>query len=204
MMRQMLRIKPAALLAVCWLAALLNVGNVTAQEVRIGIIGLDTSHSIAFTKIINDPDDAAMAGFTVVAAYPQGSTTIASSYERIPRYTEAIQEMGVDVVDTIDTLLDAADAVLLLTNDGWPHLDQALTVIKAGKPLFIDKPVAGSLVDAVAIFDAARQAGVPVFSSSGLRFMTTAQAVRQGSIGTVVGADAFSPAPLEPAHPDLF
>lgn len=176
----------------------------TSQDVKIGIIGLDTSHSIAFTKIINNPDDADMAGFRVVAAYPQGSTTIASSYERIPRYTEEIQAMGVAVVGSIDALLDTADVVLLLTNDGWPHREQALAAIAAGKPLFIDKPIAGSLADAITIFDAAQEAGVPVFSSSGLRFMTTAQAVRQGSIGTVIGADTYSPAPVEPSHPDLF
>jgi hypothetical protein len=196
------------LLTTFWLAPLLGVSDaaaqVASQEIRIGIIGLDTSHSIAFTKILNDPDAADMAGFRVVAAYPQGSTTIASSRERIPQYTEEIQALGVEVVGALDTLLRKVDVVLLLTNDGWPHLDQALSVIEAGKPLFIDKPVAGSLVDAVTIFDAAKQAGVPVFSSSGLRFMATAQAVRQGSIGEVVGADAYSPAPFEPSHPDLF
>ena len=175
------------------------------QPVRVGIIGLDTSHSTAFTEILNEaeaPPD--VAGFRVVAAYPHGSADIESSVSRIPRYTEAIQTMGVDIVDSIDDLLARVDVVLLETNDGRPHLAQALQVIAAGKPLFIDKPVAGSLVDAVKIFDAAQRRGVPVFSSSSLRFMEAAQAIRQGAVGAVLGADAYSPATLEETHPDLF
>jgi hypothetical protein len=175
------------------------------QAVRVGIIGLDTSHSTAFTKILNDPHAAPdVAGFRVVAAYPQGSPDIASSVSRIPQYTEEIQAMGVAIVDALDALLAQVDVVLLETNDGRPHLDQALRVIEAGKPLFIDKPVAGSLVDAVKIYEAAKRQGVPVFSSSSLRFMASAQAIRAGAVGEVVGAETYSPAPLEPTHPDLF
>jgi predicted dehydrogenase len=177
----------------------------TAQALRVGIIGLDTSHSPAFTEILNAPDAAPdVSGFRVVAAYPHGSPDIESSVSRIPRYTEAVQAMGVEIVESIEALLGRVDVVLLETNDGRPHLAQALQVIEAGKPLFVDKPMAASLADVVKIFDAARRRGVPVFSSSSLRFMAPAQAIREGSIGAVHGADAYSPATLEPTHPDLF
>jgi len=195
----------SAMPAVVLLVPLLFATSVAGQAVRVGIIGLDTSHSTAFTEVLNDAEAAPdVAGFRVVAAYPQGSMDIESSVRRIPQYTEAMQAMGVEIVDSIDALLAQVDVVLLLTNDGRPHLEQALQVIEAGKPLFIDKPVAGSLVDAVKIFDASKREGVPVFSASSLRFMATAQAVRQGAIGTVLGADTYSPAPLEPTHPDLY
>jgi hypothetical protein len=189
-------------------AFLLMASTVAAQSpepVRVGMIGLDTSHSPAFTKILNDPDAAAdVAGFKVVAAYPHGSRTIESSYSRIPRYTEEVRPMGVEIVDSIDALLRGVDAVLLMTNDGRLHLEQALEVFRAGKPVFIDKPVAASLADAVAIFDAGRRYGVPVFSSSSLRYAAGVREVRGGSVGRVVGADAYGPATLEPTHPDLF
>ena len=94
--------------------------------------------------------------------------------------------------------------VLLETNDGRPHLEQALQVLKAGKPMFIDKPVAASLSDAIAIYDAAKNYKVPIFSSSSLRYMESVQDVVKGKIGTVLGADTFSPATLEKSHPDLF
>ena len=174
-------------------------------QLRAGIIGLDTSHAIAFTGVLNDanaqPD---VAGCRVVAAYPKGSPDIPSATSRVAEYTEKIKAMDVVIVDSIPALLEKVDVVLLETVDGRPHLAQALPVIKAGKPLFIDKPMAGSLADAVAIVEAAKRAGVPMFSASSLRYTKGAQAIRGGSIGQVVGCDAFSPCPLEQTHPDLF
>jgi len=173
--------------------------------IKIGIIGLDTSHATAFTKMFNDPEaKGELAGFRVVAAYPKGSPDIPSSVSRVPQYTEAVQKMGVEIVPSIEALLGKVDAVLLETNDGRPHLEQALQVFKAGKPVFIDKPLAGSLADCVAIYQAAQEYKVPVFTSSSLRYVRSAQEARNGSVGKVVGCDAFSPCSLEASHPDLF
>ncbi|MEX0929951.1 MAG: Gfo/Idh/MocA family oxidoreductase [Balneolales bacterium] len=176
------------------------------DKTRVGIIGLDTSHSPAFAKIINDPNGAAdVSDFELVAAYPYGSRKIESSYRRIPGYIEDFKEMGIDITESIDELIDKVDVVLLATNDGHPHLEQALPVLIAGKRLFIDKPIAGSLKDTVAIMQASRQYNTPVFSSSSLRYMSAAQAVRNdNAVGDVLGADIYSPAHLEPSHPDLF
>lgn len=172
---------------------------------RAGIIGLDTSHAIAFTKMLNDPEpEPELAGCRVVAAYPKGSPDILSSVSRVPKYTEQVKSMGVEVVDSVDALLEKVDVVFLETNDGRPHLKQALPVLKAGRTMFIDKPVAGSLADAVAIFEAARRYDVPIFSSSSLRYIEGSKAVRDGKIGEVLGCDAYSPCSLEETHPDLF
>jgi hypothetical protein len=176
-----------------------------ADPIRVGIIGLDTSHAIAFTKLLNDPAaPPELAGCPVVAAYPQGSPDIQSSVARVPGYTEEIQKLGVRIVGSIDELLGQVDAVLLETNDGRPHLEQVRPVLAAGKPVFIDKPVAGSLADAVAIYREALLAAVPVFSSSSLRYGAGTQRVRAGSLGRVQSCETTSPASLEPTHPDLF
>lgn len=173
--------------------------------IRVGIIGLDTSHVPAFAKTMNDPHAKAdVAGCRVVAAYPKGSPDIPSSVSRVPRYTAEMKKMGVEIVPSIADLLTKVDAVLLETNDGRPHLEQVLPVFKAGKPVFIDKPLAGSLADVVAIFEAARKYDVPVFSSSSLRYCKSAQEVRHGKIGEVTGCDAYSPCSLNPKHPDLY
>ncbi len=173
---------------------------------RVGIIGLDTSHSTAFVEALNaDVPDPAYNGYRIVAAYPWGSRDIRSSTERIPSYTEEVKKRGVEIVDSIPALLAKVDVILLETNDGRPHLEQALIVMKAGKLLFIDKPVAGTLEETVAIFEAARKYKVPVFSASSLRYMKGMQDIAEGrTVGKVLGADAFSPAPLEPHHPDFF
>jgi predicted dehydrogenase len=173
---------------------------------RVGIIGLDTSHSTAFTEALNgEMPDPAYNGYKIVAAYPWGSKDITSSSERIPAYTEEVKKKGVEIVGSIAELLTKVDVVLLETNDGRPHLEQALAVMKAGKPLFVDKPVAGTLAETVAVFEAARKYKAPVFSASSLRYMTGMQDIGSGkTVGKVLGADAYSPAPLEEHHPDFF
>ena len=174
-------------------------------EGRIGIIGLDTSHSTAFAKAINSPDaKPEFSGFRIVAAYPQGSSEIKSSYERIPGYIEEVKKYSVEITGSIDELISKVDYVLLETNDGRLHLEQALPVLKARKRVFIDKPLAASPVHAIAIFNAADHYNVSVFSSSSLRYITGASDVAEGKIGRVTGADTFSPCTLEATHPDLF
>jgi predicted dehydrogenase len=185
----------------------LIAGGVVAESgKRVGIIGLDTSHSTEFTKVLNGTiPDPAYEGYKIVAAYPRGSQDIQSSFERIPAYTEEVRKEGVEIVGSIAELLQKVDVVLLETNDGRPHLAQALEVIKAGRPLFVDKPVAGTLAEAVAVYAAARKYKVPVFSASSLRYMNGMTDIAAGkTVGKVLGADAFSPAPIEPHHPDFF
>jgi hypothetical protein len=179
------------------------------KPLRAGIIGLDTSHVLAFTQTLNQgPKNAAdadkVAGVKVVAAYPQGSKDIESSTKRVPEYTEKVKAMGVEIVDSIDELVKRVDVVFLESNDGRVHLEQVKPVLAAHKPVFIDKPLAGSLADCIRILDAAKKAGVPMFCSSSLRFGKDAQAIRNGSIGKVQSAECFSPAHLEPTHPDLY
>jgi len=187
-------------------AASVGAQDVAAEQpLRIGIIGLDTSHAPAFTKTFNQAEPLPeLRGMRVVAAYPQGSRDIESSVSRVPGYTQEMREMGVAIVDSIDQLLSQVDAVLLESNDGRPHLEQALPVFRARKPMFIDKPVAGTLTDAVAIYLAAEHFQSPVFSCSSLRYASAAQRAREGALGDVIGCDAFSPCSLEPSHPDLY
>jgi Oxidoreductase family, NAD-binding Rossmann fold len=120
-------------------------------------------------------------------------------------YTRELQEKyGVILYDSIEEMCRHVDAVMLESVDGRPHLDQARPVIRAGKPLFIDKPMAASLRDVIEIFRLARESKVPVFSASSLRYGKSTQAVRQGAIGQVRRAETFSPCHLEKTHPELF
>jgi WD40 repeat protein/predicted dehydrogenase len=176
-----------------------------AKVLKIGMIGLDTSHCLAFTKLLNVKDSKDhIPGCRMIAVYPKGSPDIVSSTSRVPKYTEEIKKFDVKIVNTIEELVSQVDAVLLETNDGRPHLEQIIPVLKAGKPVFIDKPIAGSLADAIAIFELSRHYKTPVFSSSSLRFASGPQAIRNGSLGEVTGCSAYSPCSLEKTHPDLF
>ncbi len=181
------------------------IADEPAKPMRIGMIGLDTSHCLAFAEMLNKQEPAPeFAGFRLVLVYPKGSPDIESSVSRVPEYTTKIKALGVEICDDLDTMISQVDAVLLETNDGRPHLEQVLPVLKAHKPVFIDKPIAGSLTDAITIFELAKQYKTPVFSSSSLRFSKAVQEIRNGSIGKITGCDAYSPCSLEATHPDLF
>lgn len=185
-----------------------SASQIVAEEpLRIGMIGLDTSHAPAFTKLINaESATGKLAQMQVVAAFPGGSQDLASSRDRVAGFTEDLKGMGVEIVDSIDALIEKVDAVLLESVDGRTHLAQALPVFRAGKPVFIDKPLAGDLADAIAIDLAAKKHQAKWFSSSSLRFSPSIIRYREDPrvAGQVLGATAWSPCSLEPTHADLF
>ena len=189
------------------IAALISTASADDKNViRIGMIGLDTSHVTAFTETINNPQAKGhVPGAKVIAAFKGGSPDIESSISRVDGYTKTLAEKyGVEICDSIEAVCEKVDAVMIESVDGRPHLEQARKVIAAKKILFLDKPVGGSLKDAIEIYRLAKEAGVPVFSSSSLRFAKSTQAVRNGSIGKLSYAQTTSPASLEPHHPDLY
>src|SRR5690625_6242255 len=58
---------------------------------RVGIIGLDTSKSPAFTRLINRDDNGASTDFWATAAYPYGSRTIQSDLNNISLFTNQMK-----------------------------------------------------------------------------------------------------------------
>jgi predicted dehydrogenase len=178
----------------------------SGQDIRVGIIGTDTSHVIEFTRIFNDSSDPEhVPGVRVVAAYKGGSADVESSRTRVDKYAAELRDKWkIEIVDSIPKLCSMVDGVLLESVDGRPHLNQAKPVIAAGKPLFIDKPLAASYQDAKEIARLASQAGVPFFSSSSLRYWAETQRLKNPqNLGRILGYSVYGPSPTEPHHPDL-
>jgi len=184
------------------LLAIVAASHAGAADLRVGIIGTDTSHVPAFTKMLNG-DAAAkdhVSGARVVAAYKGGSPDIEESASRVEQFAEEVRtKYGVEIVPDVATLLSKVDAVLLMSIDGRKHLEQARAAMAAHKPIFIDKPLAATLEDAREIARLAKSAGTPWFSSSSLRF----GAVANGPGAKVAGATGVStwgPGPFEAHH----
>jgi predicted dehydrogenase len=175
-------------------------GTVRAgAEVRIGIIGTDTSHVTAFTKVLNDPANPDhIAGFRVVAAVKGGSMDIPSSRTRVDEYaTEIRDKWGVELVPEISGLAGKVDAILLESVDGRVHLNQARQAFALHKPMFIDKPLASTLQDAKEIARLAAEAKVSWFSASSLRF---GELVASTRIPDTIGITVWGPGPMEEHH----
>lgn len=181
-------------------------------EIKVGIIGLDTSHVVAFTdSFLKAKEDSPLFGIKVVAAFPGGSADVQSSHSRVAGFTQNLKGKGVEIVDSIEAMLPKVDAILLESVDGRPHLAQAKIVFDANKsaakkkPMFIDKPIAASLADTLEIYRLAEESGTPIFSSSSLRYYPGIAAVQgEKMFGDVVGCVAYGPCSLEEHHPDLF
>jgi len=189
------------------LAFLLLLSAPEDEPIKVGIIGLDTSHVAAFTALLNDPKSPNhVPGCKVVCAFKGGSPDVESSASRVEGFTKQLQEKwGVEIVDSIETLCSKVDAVLLESVDGRPHLAQARPVFAARKRVFIDKPLAGTYQDALEIAKLSKESGTPFFSASAVRYYDAIIKTKEDpALGKILGCDAYSPASLEPHHPDLF
>ncbi len=174
---------------------------------RVGMIGLDTSHVLRFTELLNDPSRADhVPGARVVAAFKGGSPDIEASATRIEQFTAELKDKWkVEMVGSIEDLCRKVDVVMLMSVDGRAHLSQVKPVFAARKPVFIDKPFTAGFRDASEIARLSRESKTPFFSSSSLRFSAEIQALKQNQgVGDVLGAFTYGPMPLEPHHPDLF
>lgn len=184
--------------------ALPLVGRAEEKVFRLGMIGLDTSHVIAFTSYLNNPENK--TGCRVVAGYPGGSPDMPASADRVEKFTQELRDKhGLEIVDSIEELCEKVDGILLESVDGRPHLEQARPVIEAGKPLFIDKPMAASLADVIELFRLAEQHNVPCWSSSSLRYGEGIVGARDNpELGEIVGCDVFGSSGWTEHHPDLY
>src|ERR1700739_3339403 len=141
-------------------------------QLRLGIIGTDTSHVTAFARLLNDPlSPDHVPGAVIVAAYKGGSPDIESSASRVNGYAEELRnKWKIKFYSDIPTLCKNVDAILLESNDGRVHLEQVKPVFAAHRPVFMDKPLASTLADAREIARLAKQADTPWFSTSSLRY----------------------------------
>ena len=173
---------------------------------RIGMVGLDTSHVPAFVRLMNDviaqPEGREVR---IVAAFPAGNPEFPLSRDRVAGFTAEVHAMGVRIVDSLDQLLSQVDGVMLQSVDGRQHLEQARPVFAAGKPIFIDKPLAASLKDVLAIETLGRDSGVPWFTASSTRFSPGYPELRDNpQLGRILGCEIHSQCKTMPGHPDLF
>jgi predicted dehydrogenase len=198
-------------LAALWLAAgqPFEAGQTPAQapswatrELRAGIIGTDTSHVPQFTKSLNSHPEWKVK---VVAAFKGGSPDLPISANRVEKFAQTISDAGVEIVDSIEGLLAKVDVVLLTSVDGRPHLAQATPVFKAGKRVFIDKPLAASLEDVHRIVRLSKETGTPFFSASSVRFQPELARLRENAgVGKVTKVQANYVLNTVEFHPDLF
>jgi predicted dehydrogenase len=178
-----------------------------SNTLKIGMIGLDTSHAIAFTELLNDTSkEYYVSGGKMVVAFPGGSRDFNLSISRVEGYTNRLRDdFGVEIVESPEAVAEACDAILLESVDGRVHLDQFRKIAPYGKPVFIDKPFTVNSVEAQEIIALAKQYNTPIMSASALRYAEgLTEAIFQTDKGEIIGAETFGPMAIEPTQPGFF
>jgi len=174
---------------------------------RVGIVDWDTSHVVQFTMRLNHEEIAEEqwidSDFRVVAGF-QGTSEITDD-DRMAEYKDKLTGWGVELVDDYHDLVGMVDAIMIESQSGFAHLEKARPFLEAGIPTYIDKPFVIDVADGVEIKRLAEANGVPVFSSSSLRYAPEVVEVSSGAedVGAVVGVHAYSPAGLHEGNPGL-
>lgn len=178
-----------------------------SNHLKIGMIGLDTSHVPAFAELLNDPGHKFhVPGGRIIAAFPGGSKDFELSYSRVEGYTTDLQtRFGVEMMATPEAVAEQCDAIFIESVDGRIHLEQFQKIAAFGKPVFIDKPFTTGIDDANKIIELSRRYRTPVMSSSSLRYAEKLQeAIQDEDNGHLIGADCYGPMNLESTQPGLF
>ncbi|OGV49352.1 MAG: hypothetical protein A2017_01450 [Lentisphaerae bacterium GWF2_44_16] len=141
------------------------------NEFKLALIGLDTSHSIEFTRRMQAPDCPAeqkVNGLKAVTCmrFP----TPFQNEDGQDKRQKQLEAWGVKVTGSFDEAVKGCDAILIEINDPAFHLDYFKKCAELGKPMFLDKPLADNIQNGAEIVRIAREKNCKMFSSSSLRF----------------------------------
>lgn len=177
------------------------------KALKIGLVGLDTSHAIVFARCFNKAAHADhVKGGRVVIGYPGGSEDFELSRSRVGKFTQQVrEEFGVAIADSPEAVAEACDLLFITAADGRTHLDYVRKTIPVRKPTFVDKPLAVTSADAREIIRLGEQHDVPIMSASSLRYAPPlTAALADDTLGKIVAVDVFGPMPIEPTQGGLF
>jgi hypothetical protein len=200
------RVIRAALSGVVFCSAFLAIAGARAADLRIGVIGIDSSHSGKFAEAFNGTDASKrIAGARLTLGFKGGSPDMERSRSRVEKFSAELRDTyGVKLVDSLEEIAAGSDAIMILSVDGRAHLPEARAVFGKGKPVFIDKPFGGSLADSIALVKLARETNTRVYSCSNYRFATGLTKIKTALPGRLRLAEAYGPATLEPLMPDFY
>jgi len=142
-----------------------------SEDLKVALIGLDTSHTVEFARRMQAPDcppELRVPGLRAVTCL-RFSTPFMDEAGLDERQGQ-LEAWGIRVTTDFEEAVADCHALMLEINDPAYHLEYFQKCAGLGKPLFLDKPLADTLENGRAIYDLARQQGTRVLSCSSLRF----------------------------------
>jgi len=155
---------------------------------RVGILGAENSHAMAFSEIFNGLRPGCAGLFDDIRVVGVGGN-----------YPEANQKVfdkcGLEfIVDKPEDMLGKVDAVMVTARDGRYHAPFVRPFIEAGIPAFIDKPFTSDPAEALDLINLAKAKKVPLVGGSSVKLTDQVKALKQAvQEGGVVGGDLSAP-----------
>lgn len=170
--------------------------SISMKKLRWGFIGCGE-----VCELKSGPAFAEVEDSTVVAVMSRTEQKARSYAERhgVPRWYTDAQEL----IDDPDV-----NAIYVATPPS-SHATFAIMAMKAGKPVYVEKPLASNYEDCIRVNRVSEQTGIPCFVAYYRRnlpyFQKVKQLVEQGTIGDVINVQirfSWPPRPLDYAHPE--
>ncbi len=172
------------------------------DDVKLGVVGIDSSHLPAFAERIHQRREAGETRCRVTHLWTDGHHDMPAG--DVEQWRQQALDLGVEPAESLDAMLDAVDGVMVLSVNGHRHLEHALPSLRRGLPTYVDKPLACSLAEAKQLLAASRDGRARCYSASSLRFVVELDTLDRNAIGNPVAVDAFGPGELNDSMAGLF
>lgn len=141
------------------------------KDLKAALIGLDTSHAVNFTKLLQDPavPEADRVDGMKVTRCLRFKTPFQSEEGMDQRQTY-LESQGVLVTKDFEEAAADCDVILLTVDDPSAHLEYFRKCAELGKPVYLDKPFADTMEHTRKMMDLAREKHLRFFTASALRF----------------------------------
>ena len=126
---------------------------------KIGGVSLDTSHPLGFAEELEKSG--------IPMRYEYECNKGFRGEEETQWFLKRFQ---VKEAKTIEEMVDKVDIGFIQSCNWEKHLDLAMPFIKAGKPVFIDKPIIGSVKDANRLRELVKK-GAVIYGASAMRYI---------------------------------
>jgi predicted dehydrogenase len=169
------------------------------KQIRVALIGLDTSHTIEFARLMVDPEcsnEKRITGLKPTRCLR--FNTPFQAEEGLNSRQKTLEGWGVKVTTDFNEAVGDCDAIMLEINDPAYHLEYFEKCVNLGKPIFLDKPMADTIENGKKIFDYVKSKNLKVFSASSLRhtrdMLRAIKNIPSPSLATVYGPLGIAPA----------
>lgn len=164
------------------------------KKIKTAVIGLDTSHSVEFPRYCMDPAvDAKWKSEDLVMTSCLRFETPFQGKAGLDARQKTLEGLGIKITENFEEAVADCDAVLIEINDPSLHLEYFTKCAALGKKIFLDKPFADSLENALKIHAIAKEKNISYFTSSSLRYIPELDDALEGVTSPVNDACIWGP-----------